>query len=453
MELGFTVSAGPLSQISVHLLSLETAVQLATGVWGWYKGPQSIQSLQQTLGARNAALVPSQTFLRYRYANFRHEHGCVYGAAFDTRHSLIQLALPRASTALSDDAGIDCLRALIVGLSCFLVEEQIYAVLRDVIPEYLLHFQHDDDTHRLEGASLTAILHFIATVMHEEAVDKIRGRLLDVVDSQLPRVSGASRSELLACQHAEIRHVAGVLRWVLKPAYRFEGSCKPAYPTRSLKVWALALVLAELGFEVEASRIAVKTPYDSRGLEALSNQAHLSNPELFLVLAHGWPTDSDASDSLLVTDRSPIQSPARLVPIRTIPSLAFAEFAPKITVSVIHLQQAFNASFQHVQDYFRQQRWIGYATGLAVRADRNKPTCEVHRHTDIASSLEEIVAAWTDLRDSEFGMSDALLRVKGHPRLLLNPLIAEFGVCHLILRIDKSQSCLLCSFMTTLTGN
>jgi len=64
--------------------------------------------------------------------------------------------------------------------------------------------------------------------MHEESVNKVRGRLLDVVDSQLPRVSGASRSELLACQHAEIRQIAGVLRWVLNPAYEFEDSCKPA---------------------------------------------------------------------------------------------------------------------------------------------------------------------------------------------------------------------------------
>lgn len=32
MELDFTVSAGPLSQISVHLLSLETAMQLTTGL-------------------------------------------------------------------------------------------------------------------------------------------------------------------------------------------------------------------------------------------------------------------------------------------------------------------------------------------------------------------------------------------------------------------------------------
>lgn len=280
MELGFTVSAGPLSQISVHLLSLETAVQLATGLWGWYKGPQLIQSLQQTLEARNTALVPSQTFFHDRYTILRNEHGGVYGAAFDTSRSLIRLALPRASTALSDDAGIDCLRALIVGLSCFMVEEQIYVLLRDLIPQHLLHFQQDDDARRLDGASLTATLHFIATVMYEESVDEVRDRLLDVVDSQLPRVSGASRSELLACQHAEIRQIAGLLRWVLNPAYKFEGSFKPAYATRSLKVWALTLVLAERGFEVEASRIAVKAPYGNRVLMTLSNQANLSIPEV-----------------------------------------------------------------------------------------------------------------------------------------------------------------------------
>lgn len=231
MELGFTVSAGPLSQISVHILSLETAVHLATGVWGWYKGRQAIQSLQQTLEAKNAALVPSQTFQRHRYINFRLEQGCFYGTALDKNRKLIRLSLPRASTGLSDDAGMDCLRALILGLSCFMVEEQIYTVLKGIIPDYLLHFGQDDGSHALSGASLTATLQLVASVLREEAVDRIRDRLFDTIDSQLPRVTGANRSDLVACQHVEMGYIQGVLRWILKPAYKFEGSSKGSYPT------------------------------------------------------------------------------------------------------------------------------------------------------------------------------------------------------------------------------
>jgi len=152
-------------------------------------------------------------------------------------------------------------------------------------------------------------------------------------------------------------------------------------------------VLAELTFEVEASRIAVTAPYGSRGLMALSNQANLSIPEVFLVLAHGWPTDVDASDPSLMSDRSPIQSPARLIPIRAIPSLAYADFATKISVSAIHLQEAFDASFHHVQDHLRRQKWIGFATGLPTGANSDNPTskCVVLLPNE---SFEQFIFAW-----------------------------------------------------------
>jgi len=428
MEVGFTVNAGPLSQISIHLISLQTAVQLATGAWGWWRGNQRIQSLQQTLEAGNAALVPAHTFLRQRYTTFRNDHGCVYGAALDASGKLVRMPLPRASTALSEDAGIDCLRALIVGLSCVMDENQIYGLLKELLPQYLLHFEQDDHPRRLDGACLTATLHFISAVLREEVVDKIRDRLFDTIDSQLPRVTGASRSELLACQHTEVCHISGVLRWIFEPAYKFEGSTKPVYLTRSLKVWALALILAELGFDVEAARLAVKSSYEGLEDGIRLNESHLGIPEVFLVLAHGWPTDPSASRSLPTADKSLLHAPARVVPIRAIPTLAYAEFVTKITVSANYLQEAFTASFCHVHSYLRRQQWIGRATDLEVVESE-----EIHAHADdknivLTGSLEEIFAMWTDLRDEDRGMTDRSLRARGHPRLLLKPLIAKFGV-------------------------
>ena len=428
MELGFAVSAGPLSQISVHLLSLENAVQLATGLWGWYKGPQSLQSLQQTLEARNAALVASQTFRRHRYTSFRNEHGCVYGAAFDTSHRLIRLPLPRASSANSDDAGVDCLRALIVGLSCFMEQGQIYSLLKDLIPQHLLHFGQDDDSHRLDGASLAATLQFISAVIREEYVDKIRDRLFDLIDSQLPRVTGASRAELLACQYTEVCHMAGVLRWILKPPYKFEGSCKPAYPTRSLKVWALALVLAELGFEVEASRVAVTSPYNDQGDQgptAPSHESQLGIFEVSLVLTQGWPTDLGASESLFLADNSTLQKPARIVPIRAIPSLAYAEVATKIDISADLLQEAFITSFHHVQGYFRSLEWIALAAGLEPPGKEYAYDDARHKDLGFTAALKDVFATWTS---PELRISKTALRATGHPRFLLKPLLAKYGV-------------------------
>lgn len=309
-----------------------------------------------------------------------------------------------------------------------MAEGQVYSILKDLIPKHLLHFGQDDNPHRFDGASLTATLQFISTVMREEEVDKTRDRLLDLVDSQLPRITGASRIELLACQHIEICHIAGVLRWILKPAYKFEGSWKPAYPTRSLKVWALALVLAELGVDVEASRLAIRSPHEGQGTRTTLNESHLGIPEVFLVLAHGWPTDLDASESTSATDKSPIQEPARLVPIRAITALAYGEFVTTTTVSFGHLQKAFTSSFQHVQRYMRQQHWIVLATGLQAVPNVGNAALEQNENSVLGASLEETLATWTDLSDAERGMSDAVLRGRGQPRLLLRSLLAEFGV-------------------------
>ncbi|KAI9874713.1 MAG: hypothetical protein M1830_009379 [Pleopsidium flavum] len=427
MEVGFTVNAGPLSQISVHLISLQTAVQLATGAWGWWRGPQRIQSLQQTLEAVNAALVPAHTFLRQRYTAFRNDHGCVYGAAFDASRKLVRMPLPRASTALSEDAGIDCLRALILGLSCFMDEHQIYGLLKELLPQYLLHFEQDEHPPRLDGACLTATLHFISAVLREEVVDKIRDKLFDTIDSQLPRVTGASRSELLASQHTEVCHISGVLRWIFEPAYKFKGSRKPVYLTRSLRVWALALVLAELGFDVEAARLAVKSSYGGQEDGISLGESHLGIPEVFLVLAQGWPTDPSAYRSLPTADKSLLQAPARVVPIRAIPALAYAEFVEKITISASHLQEAFTASFCHVHSYLRRQQWICRATNLG-----GVESGEIHADEDdinivLTGSLAEIFAIWTDLRDEDRGMTHRWLQARAHPRLLLKPLIAKFG--------------------------
>jgi hypothetical protein len=77
-------------------IALETVVQFATGLWSWYSGPQAYNRYSRPLKQ-------------------------VHGTAPDIYCNFIGPALPRASTAWSDDAGIDCLLVLCVHLSCFMV--------------------------------------------------------------------------------------------------------------------------------------------------------------------------------------------------------------------------------------------------------------------------------------------------------------------------------------------
>ena len=82
MDLSFNVSgAGPLSQISAHIISLDTAVWLASGAIGWWKARERSLSLIDTLSARKMSLVSTSSFNYKAYSEAR-ELGLVQGLAF-----------------------------------------------------------------------------------------------------------------------------------------------------------------------------------------------------------------------------------------------------------------------------------------------------------------------------------------------------------------------------------
>ena len=74
LSLGVTVSSGPLSQVSIEVISLRTAIQLATGAYGWFKGSERSQSLTQLLSANRAQLKSTSSFSLGRYTGLREEH-------------------------------------------------------------------------------------------------------------------------------------------------------------------------------------------------------------------------------------------------------------------------------------------------------------------------------------------------------------------------------------------
>jgi hypothetical protein len=74
MELGFSVSrAGPLSQISVQLLTLDTAVHLATGAYGWWKARERSASFADLIAIDGGHLVSTSSFNLVQYTYNRRQ--------------------------------------------------------------------------------------------------------------------------------------------------------------------------------------------------------------------------------------------------------------------------------------------------------------------------------------------------------------------------------------------
>ncbi|KAI9698178.1 MAG: hypothetical protein M1836_004180 [Candelina mexicana] len=325
MEIAFTVTKlGPLSQIAIPIIGIDKLVYLAYHAYGWYKSPEQALTLEQTLGSSGASLVATSTFNVRRYCNIRQDQGGVYGTTQGTDGSLTRILLPKASTATEGSSGLICLRALVIGLLCFIRPPQITSILKKVLPRYLLNHELEGDVTELQGACVAAIFQYVTTISKEEDTDSLPGRLQDHTDRQLKRVSNATLFELQSSQRMDIAQVTGLLSWILTPLHSRQNS---VYATKSAKVWALALVLSESlaldGLQIServAQRLSAMPRYALRRESSLSEQS---------------------------------------------PAVAFSELVLDLPyLNSTSLEIAFFETFAHVQRCLRSRPWFCHAAGL-----------------------------------------------------------------------------------------
>src|ERR1700712_3031392 len=105
MDVSFNISgAGPLSQISTHIISFDTAVWLASGAVGWWKARERSMSLLETLAARKTSLVSTSTFNYNEYRRVR-KLGTIQGLAVQ-RGFLKRFETGVESTDVTENSGI-----------------------------------------------------------------------------------------------------------------------------------------------------------------------------------------------------------------------------------------------------------------------------------------------------------------------------------------------------------
>ena len=325
MSIAFNVeNLGPIGQIGLDVDNVLTITRLATSAASWFTSSSQALSLAQAISSDGASLVPASIFNRIQYKNIREQYGVTWGAARVSGGILKRVRLSNVSTATEGDPGLICLRAIIIALLCFVEEGTIVDILRKVLPRRLFHYEQEDKEIEIKGPYLAALKQHVKETVKEELRDDFRSKLLDTIDSQIHRVSNATREELLNVQYIDKWLITGLLDWAFTPIATRESSI---YYTRSVRVWSLALVLSELGFDIQAVRTAIKEPYEDNAADS-NAYGYEGIVEVVLVLSSGWPTDSGWKISKEYSPKT--KQPPRIIPIRAYPSISYSDYVNRV---------------------------------------------------------------------------------------------------------------------------
>ena len=230
MDVTFNVpNAGPLTAVSLHLLSYRTAVHLATGAVGWWKTRERTRSLSECILANKAVLVGTTSFNSEKYKEKRNQ-GYIQGLAVE--QGCLQNVKGRIeTTALVRDFGINCLRALTTGLLCFYGVKTTTTILSDIIPFALIQAEQEDEVLEFTGPLLTSLTEFVTAVAIEEDCNTFRRYLLQKASDSQNALRVATIHDILQCDpigEQDIHLVIGLIRWTAMPRYKRPTS---NYPT------------------------------------------------------------------------------------------------------------------------------------------------------------------------------------------------------------------------------
>ncbi|KAL8911213.1 MAG: hypothetical protein Q9172_007709 [Xanthocarpia lactea] len=349
MSIAFAVNAGPLTQIGIELASLPTAYQLATGAYGWFKARERSQSLQELMSVSGGQLVSTSSFNLRAYKNIRINYTSMQGVVVQDQR-VRRTSLPKGSTAVPENPGIACLRAVTTALLLLYNTEAIVEILQDLIPYGLLQLNQEDNPLEIEGALLTSLGHWVSAVALEEDSDLFRKFMLETVNIRQSRMTGVHLDDVMDMDHVsvnEIPLVIGVLRWILTPPHKRKHQ---NYPTRSLKVWTAACVMEILGFEIEADSVVVQTIHDYKS-NALVLGRFVEKPSVFLVVTNSQETDPTPA---LRVPRASGSSKPQITMIRGIPWIVFRHLrGSRSEIDTEYLADVWNISFRSAKSCFK----------------------------------------------------------------------------------------------------
>lgn len=380
MDISFNVkSLGPISQISAHILNFDTAIVLASGAYGWWKARERSLSLVESLSAHKTSLVSTSTFNYNAYREAR-KLGNVQGLA--RRHGFLQkFKTGVESTAVTQNAGIDCLRSLATGLLCFYSVELTSEILADIIPYGLLHSDQEDDGFEFTGPLFASLSDWVRAVAEEEDCNNFRQHLVQVASKLCQNLTVAHTAQSNDEDgYNELGLLLGCLRWMVTPQHR-HGKLK--YPTRSIRVWMTIAVMAQLGFSAVPCLRTVesKEQYDATFFPPYDDDY----PDVVLVTSPQGKTDP-----LCVPHHGSQQLDLRpqLMPILSIPNGIFGKLQRRYSlIDAAELIDTWKVCYRHAKNCVDTPT---LSSGGMVHIKAKSRQYEVHR-----DSHKALLAIWS----------------------------------------------------------
>ena len=275
IQLAFPLSVGPLNQISFPIKSLGSAVYLATNCAArWLESRNNSACLTDVLKSHGAELAKAHTFDTQIFISTSQNYP-IHGVSIETDSDssgvsrMLSCVLPKASSRCDGGPGMICLRGLIMGLTClFSHKAPVVKILAAIVPKYLLTYDQDDVSVEKHGPLNASLRQLVSSILEEERNNNLYETLLRDLDLHRRGVTGATLTDLANCEIYEESLAIEFLSWLLTPPVwrdnpkhreAFPNATISSFPTISFRVWALAFVLGRLGFEVNASNIAIGT--------------------------------------------------------------------------------------------------------------------------------------------------------------------------------------------------
>ena len=353
MELAFSVAWGPLSQIAVPLIDVNSAVQLAVGAYGWWKARERCMSLVEMVNANGGRLAPSISFNIKRYLTACQSSEFRGIAWFEGR--LESVPLPNASTWKMGDTGVICLRAVTTALLALYDVDSTSAVLAHIIPRCLINYDVTDNEHvPPSGSFLASVRQFVSAVAAEDHCNTMRKKLISQVDDAYHKLFSVSAGgfRIEDVREVEVPIIIGLLEWVLTSPFK---RITDRYSTRSLTAWCLAVALFNVGFDVHSSSqlIVSHSLYDQ-----ISSPGQAFPPTVFLVTCSDRETDHMTPTPGITQTTKTSLSP-RITSINAIPQVIFRHLRHENqSISVERLWEIWNDSFEHASAVIGRARPI-----------------------------------------------------------------------------------------------
>jgi hypothetical protein len=398
LSIGFQV--GPF-QTSIPLGSASSIVVLAAGKHGWWKTKDRVNCLQWLTQSEGSLLVAACTFDNAAYEERRTQYAfrgvTVQADEENNGRRFTPLTVGRANTCCYGSPGVQCLRALTSALLCLFRVVDARDILVTIMPKYLLHFDSGADyseDQRIQALP-AILLAYVSSVNEEEDFDDYRESLLRRLDQLQSRVTDASREDLRDCYFFELEQATAFISWALTPLHERTSEAYEVshpnvfpfvYPTRSLRVWALAFILGEIGFQVIAHDTPIQNieQYDSVVTESQDDY----QSKAILVL---HPLGRREDTSLNPRGRRAPVTIKRRIRIRNIPSLVFEQYGlfgenDSSHLNMNELEAIFQSTFNYVSsklpEYQCIQKFARTHSDVELRIETR---CPEHEDKELSS--------------------------------------------------------------------